>query len=136
MNVMSMNQEGDYTKAVDHSVEDELSLLLAKISFDGEPSDYIDVDNDVPVQSNDDETEHVIDDDSDDSDIDEDQYVTAAEALTCCITLQSYLSHQDDTEDVIRSLGRVTELVRNHQHKHKKQVSILSFFTQPQNSTL
>lgn len=126
--VLDLKQQRDYSKPVDDEVDTELAELMSSMGCSQSVDEFVEMDNDEQT------TEEVVDAVEypaqlhDESESDEETVISASEALSCCMQLQSYLACTDDNDDCAKHITQITHIIRGHCQERKKQVPITSYF--------
>ncbi len=125
--VLELNQQPDYAKSVDDEVDTALAELMSRMGCSHSVEEFVEMDDDEQT------TEEVVvaveypAQVNDESESDEELVISASEALSCCLQLQSYLVCTDDSDDWAKHIAQIT-LLRGHCQDRKKQVPITSYF--------
>jgi hypothetical protein len=137
--VAKLNRMNDYDKTIPTNVEKELADMMTAMNCVEPVDDYIDADDDEPVE-NDEECIERVDDDAveeEDDDMSGDESdITPSEALACCLRLSTFLSRLHDSDDVSKKLSSVTQHVRTECMARRTQSTIDSFFSRDTDHTL
>lgn len=126
--VLDLNQQRDYAKPVDDEVDTALAELMSSLGCLQSVEEFVEMDDDEQT------TEEVVDvveypaQVNNESESDEEPVISASEALSCCVQLQSYLACTDDCDDCAKHIAQITHVVRGHCQERKKQVPITSYF--------
>jgi hypothetical protein len=133
--IAELTQMRDYSKSVDQSVEGELATLMEGLSCDVTVAQYIDAEDDEPIECDQDTLERAAAADCADESADEsagesvdERTIPPSEALDCCLRLSSFLAMQHDSDEAIKRLSSITEHVRKQCSLRKTQSTIDSFF--------
>ena len=122
-----LTQLRHYNKRIDRSVKDKLSKLMEGLTCGVSVGEYIGADDDEPIECD----SVVIDHEAikNDNDVDSAVEVTIgpSEALDCCLRLSSFLSLQNESDELTKKLASITEHVRKKCSMRKTQCTMDAF---------
>lgn len=124
--IQFQDETNDYSKPVTIQEEQDLLALISKLSLSMDPTEFIDIDNDIPTEAPDDIIDDVCDGADHESDDECEPCITATVGLEYCQKLRSLVNFYGGDRHC-KDLNSLTDFIRTLCTSRMKQTDISSY---------